>query len=179
MNIFLKLIKSSLANCLQIKMENNELYLNTSGLHRFFQVEKKRRRFLTVSTPTALLNRGYTVLRKLRYVFFYSKFLRVFVVFFFLFIYFYQHTMLILRLWMIGTLAYGGLVGINIDKSTLHSKYFRRFRIFKFYNIWLKNVLKFFWKVKIVNVPMGFELMSKRFVVNLLNHRATLYCLYQ
>lgn len=41
MNIFLKLIKSSLANCLQIKMENIELYLNTSGLHRFFQVEKK------------------------------------------------------------------------------------------------------------------------------------------
>lgn len=61
---------------------------------------------------------------------------------------------------------------INVDRSTQWSKYPHSFRIFKFQNIWWKNVLKIFgnFKVKIIKASKGLELLTYRFVVNILTH---------
>lgn len=67
---------------------------------------------------------------------------------------------------------YGTLVEIN-DKSTLKSKYFHRFIIFKFDK---KMCLRNFKKGKnLKSPPVEFELMTFIMVVNVLTHYATCY----
>lgn len=51
-------------------------------------------------------------------------------------------------------------VDINVDKSTQKLEYFHRFRIFKYHDIWQKNVFKIFVKVKSILAPTGLELIQ-------------------
>lgn len=68
---------------------------------------------------------------------------------------------------------YGTPVDINVDKKYIN-KYFHRFKIYKFCNIkpkiWFRNI----WMVKTITVPVGFELLTNRFVVDALTYCDTL-----
>lgn len=56
---------------------------------------------------------------------------------------------------------YGTPIHINVEKSTLQSKYFLRFRMFNFYNILPQNTLSFsFRKVKTIKAQAVFELVT-------------------
>lgn len=55
----------------------------------------------------------------------------------------------------------GTLVDINVDNSTQYSKFFHRFKIFKFYTILATKIcFEFFGKLNILKVKAGLELMT-------------------
>lgn len=67
-------------------------------------------------------------------------------------------------------------VDINLEKSSLYSKYFHLLRIFKLLqNLTKKYILKKWGIVEIIKVPMGFELMIHTLVDNTLTHCVPLF----
>lgn len=57
-----------------------------------------------------------------------------------------------------------GHLSISNMNKKWKSNNFHRFKIFKSFNIWTRICFNFFWMVKIIKIPSGFELMTYRSV---------------